>query len=91
MSIALVRKIILTEFIASDGTRTLSDISEAFSSFEGEALENVRALEIAQSVLGMDRELEKLPQADRLGRYPCPEVITRIFRQWPPKQFQYKQ
>jgi hypothetical protein len=82
-SVQLIRKITFTETFASDGVRKIECISESFLSPQEMPLESEDGLRIARLVLGHGREREQLPQADPLGRYPCPGTIGDIFRCWP--------
>jgi hypothetical protein len=89
--ISLVRKITFTEVIESDGTRRIEDISEAFLNPRYGPIETAKAVSIAQTAMGINREKEKLPQADGLGRYPPPADIACIFQDWPPHENQNAQ
>jgi hypothetical protein len=83
--VVLSRKITITETFEADGTRSISDIAEVFLNPQGLSVAEWAAVDICLESLGVRREREQLPQADNIGRYPNPVMLSGLFHSWPPE------
>ena len=77
------RKIMITAVFRPDGTRMIEDISESSENHLGEPIQSKRGQNTVLLWRGPHRERESHPQEDGLGRYPCPGIVSDIFRLWP--------